>query len=285
MLGTLLALSCSALWGTSDFLGGYLARQVQLSRVVLVSQLTGLVAIVILACVVSGAPTLEPRTLLAFPAGISFVIGIGSFYRALAVGSMGVVAPIAALGALIPIAGGLISGDRPGAPQFLGMAVALVGVAVTTREVRSEQTPEGARNRQSIVLAVLAGAGFGLTQLALAVGAESDPYWSIAFVRVAAVVTLLLYIVTFGPGLASVRARHGRSVWPLLLIGIVDVAAMTAFTVSTNHGDLSVVTVLSSLYPVVTVLLATVLLRERLNRPQVIGASVTLAGAILLAAG
>lgn len=284
MLGTLLALSCSALWGTSDFLGGYQSRRVPLLRVVLVSQLTGLVAIVTLACIVHGVPTLAPRTLLAFPAGISFAIAIGSFYRALAVGSMGVVAPITALGALIPIAGGLLSGDRPGAPQFLGMAVALAGVTVTTREVRSEQTPEGAGNRRAIVLAVLAGAGFGLTQLALAFAAESDPYWSIGFVRIAAVAALILY-VAFGPGFASIRGSGGRPVWPLLVIGIVDVSAMTAFTVSTNHGDLSVVTVLSSLYPVVTVLLATVFLRERLNRPQVIGASVTLAGAILLSAG
>ena len=284
MLGTLLALSCSALWGTSDFLGGYLARRVPLSRVLVISQLTGLVAIVAVACIISGTPTLTSRTLLALPAGITFVIGIGSFYRALAVGSMGVVAPIAALGALIPIAAGLVRGDRPGAAQLLGMAVALVGVVVTTREVRSEQTPEGARNRQSVVLAMLAGAGFGLTQTGLAVGAESDPYWSIALVRIAAVTTLLLYL-GFGPGLASVRERGGVSAWPLLLIGIVDISAMTAFTVSTNHGDLSVVTVLSSLYPVVTVLLATVFLRERLNRPQAFGASVTLAGAILLSAG
>jgi drug/metabolite transporter (DMT)-like permease len=285
MLGTLLALSCSGLWGVSDFLGGSLGRRVSLLQILVASQLAGLVAGVAIALVLGGAPSLGPWVLVPVGAGVSSIFGLGALYRGLAIGAMGVVAPIAALGALIPIGVGLASGDRPSTAQVAGMAVVLLGVSVTTRELRSEQTPAGARTRQAVLLAVVAAVGLGLAQLALAEGARTDPYWTIGFMRIAALLTIVAYAATLGPGVPRPREYRGQPTLPLFVIGLADVSAMTSYALATKHGELSVVTALSSLYPVVTVLLATVLLRERLNRPQVVGASVTLVGAALLSAG
>ncbi|HEX4805775.1 MAG TPA: EamA family transporter [Conexibacter sp.] len=286
MLAIALSLCCSLSWGASDFLGGYLGRRVALLRVLACSQGTSLALGLALAFALGGAPALDGALALALGAGACSIAGVAALYRALSIGTMGVVAPIAATSALLPVLVGLASGDRPGALQAAGMALALAGVITTSRESRRE--PVRGADRPAVAYALLAALGFGLVQVLLGAGARHGVVWTIGAMRVGAVATLGLFAVALrghAPAPPAGAERRRTPVALLLATGALDLAAATFYATATTHGLRSVVAVLGSLYPVVTVLLARVLLTERLVRHQRVGALATLAGVILVAAG
>lgn len=269
-----LALLSSLLWGTSDFLGGTLARRVPAATVVALSQGVALVALLPFAVVLGDRPDSLAAGLLA---GLAGALGLASFYAALAQGTMGVVAPLAATGSVLPVLVGLVRGEHPSALQAAGIAVALVGVVLASG-------PElgGAARLRPLLLAVLAAACFGTVMVLVARGAQGPPG--------AALVTMVALRVTEVGAVAPVAVRSGLGDWrPLVrlvaLVGLVDVSANLAYAYASRGGLLSVVAVLSSLYPVVTVLLARQLHHERLARVQVVGAVATLAGVALLSTG
>lgn len=280
----LLALLASLLWGTADFLGGTATRRIPAASVVGVSQLVALLGLVPVA-VAAGALD-EPRNYLlpAVAAGACGVVALAAFYRALAVGTMGVVAPVAALGVVVPVAAGLVAGESPARLQLAGIALAVVGVVLASG-------PElgGRAGALPLVLAGVAALGFGAVLVLIAQATRSGSFGSVVMtlltMRLVSVVVLTLLLV------AGLRVRGAQlgvrraDLTVLLAIGAFDVGANAAFAVAAQSGLVSVTAVLASLYPVVTVLLARRLHGERLVGGQLVGVALALGGVVLLAGG
>jgi drug/metabolite transporter (DMT)-like permease len=277
MAAVLLALAASASWGVSDFLGGLKTRSLSVLTVLAVSQPAGLVLLGAIVAVRGDWPGWDWWILWAVLGGLGGAVGIGALYRGLAVGSMGIVAPITSTSPLIPLTVGLARGERPGAIQLAGIALALVGVALAGYEPGAE----GARGRAAVGagLALLAAATFGGSQVGLEAASNVDPYWATFVLRIASsalVLAVLLAHAAPGPG----------SVWPTLaLIGALDSGATVLFAVATTKGLFSVVAVLAALYPVLTAILARTVLQERLTLVQRGGALVAIGGAAAISAG
>jgi drug/metabolite transporter (DMT)-like permease len=278
MLGIALALASSVAWGTSDFLGGLRARRMSALTVLLVSQPVGLVLALAFALAAGGDALSMRDAAIAAGAGATVVMALGAFYRAMALGSVTVVATIGALGVLVPVIAGLVQGDRPAAIQALGGVAGVAGVILVAREPDPEWRTAG---RLSIGLAALAALGFGTFFLGLDASSGPSPAWTIVAARVGGVATLLVAAAFVRP---SMRVEADL-VPSLVAIGCFDVTANSLFAVATNHGLLSLVAVAGSLYSAVTVLLARFVLRERLAASQRAGVVVALAGVALIAAG
>jgi drug/metabolite transporter (DMT)-like permease len=278
MLGVALALASSVAWGTSDFLGGLRSRRISALTVLLVSQPVGL-ALALAFALAAGGDGLSPAdAAIAAGAGAAVVMALGAFYRALALGPVTVVATIGALGVLVPVAAGVLQGDRPGALQAIGALAGVAGVVLVVREPDREWR---AASRTAIGLAALAALGFGTFLIGLDLSSASRPAWTIVAARTGSVATLLLAAAYARPSM-RVEAELLPS---LFAIGFFDVLANSLFAVATNHGLLSLVAVAGSLYSAVTVLLARFVLGERLALPQRAGVVVALTGVALIAAG
>jgi drug/metabolite transporter (DMT)-like permease len=283
-MAAFLALFASVTWGCSDYVGGVVSRRHQPLVVVALAYAIGAVVLLPIAAA-SGAFT-SPLGYLpwALAAGVVGLLGLGAFYRALATGTMGVVAPIAGAGAGIPVIVGIARGEAPSAAQILGIAAAVVGVILAGGpELRSGGT------RRPILLAALAGGCFGTVFVFLADGAKTSVVMTLLIMRLTSVVLFFA-----GVGFSRVRPRRPRMPvlgWPMgdiarvLFVGCADVAGNGLYAVASRSGLMSVVAVLASLYPAVTVLLARFLDGERLRHIQTTGIVLVLAGIPLLAAG
>ncbi len=285
MLPAVLALTSSLAWGCSDFLGGLASRRLPLLTVMLLSGLAGSLGVagVVLA---RGVPVPGGEfALYAALAGISGVIGIAAFYRGLAIGVMSVVAPVSAAGAVIPVAVGLASGERPAAWQIAGALLAITGVVLVSRQGASEDEDAESRERSAatargVPLALLAGAGFGGFFVLMDHASEGDVWWAILTARSTSTASVVVAVLALRPRLAT-----GAADWGLLsIIGLLDVGANVLFSIASTKGLLSLVGVLSSLYPVITIFLARTVLHERIARSQQVGVVATLAGVLLISA-
>jgi drug/metabolite transporter (DMT)-like permease len=278
LLAPLLALGASLSWGTADFLGGLKSRLFSPLAVMAVSQPFGLVALGIAVAARGSAPP-GAEVAWACLSAVLGTLGLAAFYRGLAVGSMSVVAPIAAVAAGIPVAWGVaISGDRLSGLQAIGIVAAIGGAVVAALE----RDAGGARIAAGVGWAALAMLGFGGYFVPLHAAAAHDWLWPAFLFRCTSVplVWLLLYARR-----GRVRGTRSQLV-PLATVGLLDTGANALFAAaSTRHGLLSVVSVLASLYPVVTVLLARHLLGERVQRTQDFGVAITLVGVVLITAG
>jgi drug/metabolite transporter (DMT)-like permease len=279
VLGFLLALGASASWGISDFLGGLQTRRFSALSVLVVSQPIGAVLALALALGFGDDPLPASKFALGAFGGATVVLALGAFYRAMALGSVSVVATIGALGVIVPVAGGIVQGEAPGGVQAVGAVVAVGAVLLVAREPDPEWREA---NRASVGLAALAALGFGTFFLALDGAADQDPAWAIAAARTGGVLVLAVGALWLRPSLP--RAR-GRVLAALLAIGFFDILANSLYAVATNHGILPLVAVAASLYSAVTVLLARFVLGERLAGSQQLGIVVALAGVVLIAAG
>jgi drug/metabolite transporter (DMT)-like permease len=274
----LLALSSSLLWGAGDFLGGTLSRRLVPTAVVGVSQALALVAFALAAWGVGEIATGMPAAGWAWSAaaGIAGLVGLVAFYSALATGTMGVIAPIAALGVVVPLVAGLLDGERPSAVQTVGVVLGVLGGVLASG-------PElaGRAARRPVLLALLAGMAFGLTLLFLARGSEDSPLLTLVGMR-ATSVTVLVVLVLVVRGIGGVR----RGDLPLFgVIGLLDGGANLTYAIATTGGLLSLVSVLASLYPAVTVVLARLVHHERMTRVQDAGVIAAVAGVVAVAAG
>jgi drug/metabolite transporter (DMT)-like permease len=280
-VGTLFALLSSVLWGTSDFLGGTASRRLSPIGVVATSEAIGLLGPLAVAIATGGftSPTgYIGWALLAAGAG---TCGIVAFYRALATGTMGVIAPIAALGVIVPVVVGLGQGDRPSVLQGVGIVVAIVGVVLASGpELRVAEGSRAAAARP-LLLACVAAVGFGFVFVALEHGAKSSTVMTLVVMRSASVLLLVGFAGFTGVGQLRISLRD----LPMLaVIGGFDVGANATFAYASRHGLLSVVSVLSSLYPAVTVILARSVHSERLRAVQLAGVLGALTGVALIAA-
>jgi drug/metabolite transporter (DMT)-like permease len=282
MLAAVLALLSSLSWGLSDFLGGFQSRRHALLAVLVLSQ--GLALVILVVAVLAGAPTEHDAAATAWAAGVGGLglLGLVAFYRALSIGTMSVVAPISATGVAIPVFVGLLSGDRPGPLQVAGIVLACGGVILAARETPSEDTAVRRSDRTAIGLALLAAIGFGTFFAGIDRAEETgDVAWVLLSARTADVLLLLVACAVVRPKLPTAPATLGV----IAAVGVFDLLANLLFVLAAGRGLLSVVGVLGSLYPAVTVVLARVVLHERLTPTQNVGVLVTLAGVVALAAG
>ena len=279
MLAIAIALSSSVCWGVSDFLGGMQARRLSLLNLMLLSQGIGLACIIVLLAARGSAPPHLVRLLPAVAAGVGGVAGLAAFYRALAIGTMSIVAPISATGVSVPVVVGIASGDRPAVLQVAGILAAIVGVALASREPSTGSQRQVVR--ASIGLALLAALGFGGYFVGIRASARADVLWSLFAARGGGVLVLLLVIVVRRETVGAGREALGA----LAAIGILDLAANGLYAIASRHGALSEVAVAASLYPVATVVLARAVLREQVRRIQEVGIVAAIAGVVLIAAG
>lgn len=276
MAAVLLALAAAALWGTGDFLGGLATRRILVLVVLLWSQLAGLAALVVWVTA-SGDERPGAGLLFALAAGVAGVIGLGSLYRGMAVGAMGIVAPISATSPAVPLAVDLLRGRSPTAVQWTGVVLALAGIALVSREPGNVHGPVAA----GVGLALVAALGFGLFFVGLGEAAGESAPWAVATARLGSVTALVL-------ALSATRTfpRVSARLLPLVVaVGVFDTSANALVAVAATHGSIGIIAVLSSLYPIVTILLARALLRERLGARRTVGGLVALGGAALIAAG
>ena len=282
MLAALLALASSLSWGLADFMGGLQSRRNALLAVLLLSQSVALAAL--LVAVAAGVPTEHDATATAIAAGSGAlgIIALTAFYRALAIGTMSIVAPVSATGAAVPVLVGLVSGERPRAVQVAGMALALVGVMLAARETGAADAQTRRNNQSAVLLALVAAVGFGSFFAGMDRAEErADVAWVLLAARAPEVLLILAACVVWWPALP----RAPIDLVAVASIGLLDLLANLLFVLATGRGLLSVVGVLGALYPAVTVLLARAVLHERLNRAQNAGVLVTLTGVVALAAG
>lgn len=269
-----LGLAASLLWGGSDFLGGFASRRASVAAVVVAAQVVGITAI-LLAVRAAGEPWPGPGPFaFAMLGGVAAGIAIVAFYRALAAGVMGVIAPIAALGVIIPVAAGVIGGDRPGLAAATGGALAFAGVLVASRGA-------GAGGAGGVGMALVAACGFGVFYVFLDHAADGGALWSVVGARAASIPLVAVAALVMGMSLRPPRAAFAV----IALAGLVDALAVLSFAAATSRGPLSIVAVLGSLYPIVTAALAAAVVGERLTRMQWLGSAFAMAGVVLIAAG
>ena len=285
-MSALLALLSSCLWGLSDFLGGTASRRLPVFSVLGASQLTALLVLVPIAAATGALDTPRGYVLPAALAGAVGIASLAMFFRALSIGTMGVVAPVAALGVAVPVLVGLGRGESPSSWQLVGIAVAVAGVIMASGP---ELSGRGAGGARALLLAGASAVGFGLVLLLVAEASKGHDSGSV-------VMTLLTMRFTsvsvMAIGLLVTARRRGwdlsigRPDLPLLvLIGVADAAANGTYAIASRSSLVSVASVLASLYPVVTALLAFRVHGERLTRIQVAGVAGSLLGVALLAGG
>jgi drug/metabolite transporter (DMT)-like permease len=273
-----LALGASAAWGLSDFFGGMVSRGRPAVVVLAVSQAAALVVLTVVVLAAAGSPPpasdLAPGVLAGFGTGL----GVLALYQALAIGPMSVVAPLFSLGAIVPVAVGIASGDRPTWLQGVGILAAVGGCFLAARAPSGGERPR----RAGIVFALLAALGIGTGIVGLDAAADADVLWGLEVSRVVGFLAVAAVAVVLRG--AALR-RDVRPIWPLPAIGLIDVGANVCLAYASTLGLLSVVSVLSSIYPVVTVLLARLVLRERMSGLQGAGVALAFGGVALLVAG
>ena len=278
MAAAVLALGASLCWGVADFLGGLKSRTLPVLAVLALAQPIGL-ALVVVVVLAGGAGAFDARVLWALPAAVLGTIGIAAFYRGMAIGTISIVAPIAATGAVIPVAFGIALGDRPSAVQLAGFPLAIGGAALASRATGS--SVDSGRMAAGVPWALVAAIGFGAYFVPMHEASDVDFLWAALVFKLGVAAMLLA-------AYAAVRPRVRLARWDVAAIAAIAVFDSTAnvlFAASSTFGLVSVVSVLASLYPVATVALAWLYLRERIEAVQRAGVALALAGVVLVSAG
>ncbi len=262
----LFGLAASLCWGSGDFCGGIASRRVNPSMVVTAAYTTGLVLMIGLALIWREPLPAQKDILWGAFAGLVGAIGLIAFYSALSIGRMGIIAPTSAvLTAGLPVLFSSFTEGVPGLLQFGGFALALLAIVLISRPERARQRPRG------IGLALLAGCCFGCFFILISRVSHNATYWPLAVARLSSVLFLLL-IALFRKQQLLPQRKALRKALPLVLIaGALDALGNAFFVLAAHSGRLDVAAVLSGLYPAATVLLASIVLRERVTRVQGVG--------------
>lgn len=273
MTPLLLALGASLAWGVSDFVGPLVARTLGALRVLFWAQVGGLLAIG-LAVAIRGQGPAGWAVLFAVLAAIGGMLGLFAYYRGIQRGAISVVAPIAGISAIVPVIFGIATGDSPSPLQLTGVACALLGVVLASIEHH-----EGTRRvAAGAGLALLAAAGFGFYFPWMHEAGKADFWWASLTFRT---VALLLVAAVVAQRRTPLRLGK-RDLAIVFAAGIGDTVGNALFAASSTHGLVSLTSVLASLYPVVTVLLAASMLHERVAPMQRAGIALTLTGVVLI---
>ena len=304
------ALLASLAWGVADFSGGFVTRQAHVLRVLAWAQPAGLLLILAALAASGEAATLGPQWPWAVAAGLASLASLGMLFLALATGSMLLVAPLAAVGVVVPVAVGLVSGDAVGTWQLAGLCFAVGGTLATTwgPAQPSDRVVPRAASVRAALLALGSATGQGLFLTFLDRAGAAGPMAATATMRTAScLVVLVVYAVAVARSRRTARRQSRVAPSPvavtldpitpssvlygaaplrlyllMAVVGVMDALAEVLFALSSAHGQLSDAAVLSSLYPAVTMVLAVTLLRERTRPVQALGAVVVLTGVVLL---
>jgi drug/metabolite transporter (DMT)-like permease len=286
-----LALLSSLAWGTSDFVAGQASRRVRPLVVVGLAHMSALVVLIVIAFSTGEWSAGLGYLPWAVSGGVVGLISLVCFYAALSTGSMGIVAPIAGTGAVVPVVVGLLGGDSPAGWQIAGMVLAIGGVVLASGpELRASRGSTG--GGRPLFLACIAALGFGGLLVLINRGSRYNVLMTLTLMRVTSVGCVLI----LGLGYVLLNRNKGRS-WSRLLpstrrdvgaivfVGWSDALANELYGTASRHGLVSVTAVLASVYPAVTVVLARVIDGERTRRVQDIGVGLALLGIVLMAVG
>jgi len=275
-VAALLALGGALSWGAGDFLGGLASRRIAVLTVLAVSQAIGLAGIALWIWFADEPFPGMVELLPAAAAGLAGISGLAALYRGLAVGAMGIVAPISAASPVVPLGVDAARGTVPSALQWLGIGLVLTGIVTLSRESSGRGTQRVAAGAG---LALLAALGFGAFIVGLDAGADESATWAVAAARATSVGAAVVVAMVL-----STSLRPPMGLLPLLVgIGLFDTGANILVALATTYGSAGVVAVLSAMYPIVTVVLARVVLGERLDASKRVGGVIALTGAVLVA--
>lgn len=276
-MALVLALGSGLTFGVADFAGGLAAKRASATAVTFVSQAIGLVVLLPLLGVLPGTPSVAAFVSGGL-AGVAGALGVVAYLRALALGPMGVVAPLASVvGVMVPVVAGVVAGERPSLLAALGIAVGLVAITVVAggaRRTKDQDTGGGPANsagasvdvdRRGPLLALAGGAAFGVFFVLLDLTPAGSGLWPLVGARIASLALMGSAVALVG------RTLPPREAMPMVAAsGALDMLANILFLLATRAGLLTISALLASLYPVVVVVLARQLLAERLRRPQVV---------------
>lgn len=281
MISAVFALLCAAGFGLSDFVGGLAARRVPALRVVLVSYSVALVLLALLAIWVGG-PIPAGAVGWGLASGVALGLGGWWFYAALGSGPIAVVSPISAvLTAGVPVLIAFSQGERPGPVADVGIVLALLAVVLVSREATDEDVRPHRFTPKVAWLTVGAGVSFGLDFVFIHQAPANSGMWPLAFARVAA--AILVFITATGA--RQLRLPTGGSLRLAVLAGLADAAANVAMLFALRGSALALASVLISLFPAVTVVMAIVVLRERVHRGQLVGMFAAVIAVALITSG
>ena len=275
-MSALLALISSVVWGTSDFFGGTLSRKRPPIAVIGGSQPFGLLLATVIA-IIFGHWQIQSKVLLyGTLSGVIGLVGLLSFYAALSSGRMGIVSPIAATGVMIPLIIGLAKGEKPTHIEMFGIVIAVIGMILASGPEISGGAP-----LKPVLLALVAALTFGIAVYFMALGGSINPSMTIVVMRLVQVAIVLVFALA----VRNVGGLVRNDVPTLFLIGTTDAAANLLFATAASIGLLSITSVLGSLFPVVTVILAWWIHKERLAWIQYIGIIATMIGVLSITFG
>lgn len=265
-------------WGIADFIGGLKSRSLPTLSILMISSLTGTFLLGIILLGLNSPLPDDPLLLWAIPAGIIGVVAMFLLYRSLAMGTMSILAPISATGVIIPVIWGFFSGDTLSGLCRLGIAIAILGSLLAVME----KDPKKNKRKLTKGVGLAMGSAFfvGLYFITMDAACTHHPIWASMVMRSSALI-ILIPLLFF----AKVTVKIGRvQLPPILLMGVVDTMAAFCFAVATSKGMLSQVAVISSLYPVVTIILSSVITGERIQKIQFSGVVLAMAGVMLISA-
>lgn len=277
-----LALAAAASWGLADFLAGLASRRVSVPIVLFLVEGGGLVVILAIT-LASGSPFFEHASDFwsALAGGLSGVLGLGCFYAALSIGTMSVVAPISSAGVALPVVVGIVTGNRPSVVTALGLVAIVAGVVLASRE-EHDDVEAAAASRRAVALALVSAVGFGGFFALTDAPSDASVPWTLVLARSAALPFVALIIARQRPTLTLPTRRLALGI---AAVGTIDLLATSLIAIANTKGDLSVVSVLGGMYPVMTVVLAAAVLKERVAATQVVGIVLALGGVGAVAAG
>ena len=279
----LLALLSAVFVGSADFLGGMTSRSANGIRVAAAVSIVGIPPALAVALIYPADRVTATDAFWASLAGIVVAVGIGCFYLGMGRGLISVVAPVAAVtGAVVPVAYGLLRGERPGPVAICGLVIAFVAVTVVSL-APSEQHPDAAGVDATVIaLAVAAGILFGLFYVTLSRASDDAGLWPVAIERLAASIVLAVLVVAVTRGPFGGARRLAPAV---VAIAVLEIAATAPLLLALQRGPVAIASVVASLYPVTTVLLAGIVLRERLSRLQYTAVVCALVSVALVSSG
>ena len=279
-LALLLALGSAVLYGAGDFTGGLTTRRASTIPVVIFSQASGMLLLAVMIPFLPDASPTATDLLWGVGAGLTGGIGVALLYRALAIGTMSVVAPVTAVCAVaLPVLFAVAQGERPTPLAALGIVIGVLSIVLVSRQTVEPSSVPGKKNA-GVAIALASGVLIGLFFITFSRAGAGAGMWPLLAARLVSVTLFGVIALVAHQPLTMPR----ETLWLAIGCGVMDMLANALYLLATRNGPLSIVVTLASLYPASTVLLARIFLHERLNRWQVSGVVCALAAVVLIVA-
>lgn len=284
-MAVVLGLAAALTYGAADFLGALATRSTKVFTVVFLSQVLGSGLLVVTLPFFLDSPVSVSALVWGAMAGVAGAVGVALFYQGLSVGRMGAIAPITGVeAAAVPVVYGLVTGERPSVLALAGVFVALGAVALVSSSPQSEaqgRKTQGGRLPPGVGLGLAAGIAFGAFFILLDGAGDDSGLWPLVGARISSIATIAIALVV-----SKGFERPARAALPAIAgAGVLDVAANLFFLLAAREGLLSIVAVLTSMYPATTVVLARLVLHERFHRTQLIGLGLAALGVTAMTLG